>query len=349
MKQQQRLQQQQQQARRQAELLQQRQQAQSAAEAAAAAWASAPAGVPVKSGHKGMRHIPVHTAHAPQAAPAQPQQQQQQQPKAAPAPSKPRRPATQLSKSDAAVIIQSWWRMRRLARQQPALHALMEAAAQLRTVASKFDTYKAEAGSNTAISSSSSSRGSNSQAALEASRPGFISHKQYLELNELAMRVLLQLDCTPCGVPELRAVRKRLAASAMSLLDSIQAAFSATVTASMEVPDSLVQDVLEHSGQPPAATAVTPEAYTEEPQQQQEQQQEACESDANAPCQQLDRLESVEACQEPAAAAPAAAPPVAAQAPASSRVDAIAADADACVRVVLRVAGQCCDAATQTD
>jgi hypothetical protein len=116
--------------------------------------------------------------------------------------------------------------MRRLARQRPALQALAAAAAQLRSTSSLFQAYKQD----------SSAAGSMQQ----AQQRQHISHKQYLELNELAMRVLLALDATSCGVAELRAVRKRLTASAISLLDSIQAAYSAAVNASMELSDDLV-------------------------------------------------------------------------------------------------------------
>lgn len=201
------------------------------------------------------------------------------------------RASRQLGQAEAATLIQAWWRMRRLARQQPALHALMEQQAQLRVVASKFAAYKAGA--------------------------GLISHQQYLELNELAMRVLLQLDCTPCGVPELRAVRKRLAASAVSLLDAIQAAFSATVTASMEVPDSVVEEALQGplaggsraEAAPPAGSSHDDQGVAE-----------AGSADGAA----------VLECDDAA--------------PVSER----GADVPL-VRVVLRCGGQSCDAGTQTD
>jgi hypothetical protein len=200
------------------------------------------------------------------------------------------RPSRQLSQAEAATLIQSWWRMRRLARQQPALHALMELQAQLRLVAAKFDAYKAET--------------------------GCIRHKQYLELNELAMRVLLQLDCTPCGVPELRAVRKRLAASAVSLLDSIQAAFSATVTASMEVPDSVVEEAMQGN------TAGSSRA------------------EAAAPASS-----SSHDGQEVAEAGPAFVPECD-----GGAADVCGPEADVpLVRVVLRCGGQSCEAGTQTD
>jgi hypothetical protein len=46
-----------------------------------------------------------------------------------------------------------------------------------------------------------------------------------LECQELATRVLLDLDATPCGAAaELRVVRKRLVARANALLDAVQAA-----------------------------------------------------------------------------------------------------------------------------
>lgn len=155
-----------------------------------------------------------------------PQQQQQQQTMT--------RPATKLSRSEAATIIQSWWRMKRLARQQPAIRVLAAAAAQLQSTRAKFEQYKAD--SSVAAVSSSSFRPSTAH----------LSHKQYLELNELAMRMLLQLDATPCGVPELRAVRKRLTAAAISLLDEIQGAYSAAVHCSMEVTDDVVREAVQN-------------------------------------------------------------------------------------------------------
>jgi hypothetical protein len=91
---------------------------------------------------------------------------------------------------------------------------------------------------------------------------GILSHKQYLELNELVMRVLLDLDATVCGVTELRQVRKRLTAEAIKLLDDVQAAYSSAVrTASVELGDEVVADVLK-------------EASFRKVQQQQQQQQE---------------------------------------------------------------------------
>jgi len=300
---------------------------------AAHANAAAAARVPCTK-QQGLRHIPVkgpgHTGSSPAAPKQQQQQQQQQQTRAAAQPTRPRR---QLSSSEAATTIQSWWRMSRLARQQPALHALTAASAALREVAAKFDAYKAPE------AHSSQPR----PAALQAPAAGCISHEQYLELNELAMRVLLELDCTPCGVPELRAVRKRLAATAVALLDGIQAAFSATVTASMELPDSLVDEALQQVGGGRTASATTAQQQAPAAEQQQQQQQQ----DGVDP--------------EAAVAAPSDAE---AEAEAEAASWASAADEDSCaarqpvqndegpeaaVRVVLKLAGQCCDAATQTD
>jgi hypothetical protein len=161
-----------------------------------------------------------------------------------------RRPARQLTRAEAATVIQSWWRMRRLARQRPALQALAAAAAQLRSTSSLFQTYKQD----------SSAAGSMPQ----AQQRQHISHKQYLELNELAMRVLLALDATSCGVAELRAVRKRLTASAINLLDHIQAAYSAAVNASMELSDDLVTAAVQSMTKAAAA------AVDDEQQQQQQ-------------------------------------------------------------------------------
>jgi hypothetical protein len=226
--------------------------------------------------------------------------------------------------------------MRRLAMQQPALRSLMDAHAQLRQVASNFDAYRA--------GSSSSSSEADSMPRLQGQGVGFITHKQYLELNELAMRVLLQLDCTPCGVPELRAVRKRLAGSAMSLLDRIQAAFSAAVTASMEVPDSVVHEALAHMSRKGCATTTC---------SQQQQQDKAAQLTAGQQQQQQQQVLALQGEQvsAPMAAAAsdlvaAAAPSVAAAAPSAAAEDSSAAPE---VRVVLRLAGQCCEAATQTD
>jgi hypothetical protein len=248
--------------------------------------------------------------------------------------------------------------MRRLARQQPALQALMQASAQLRDVRSKFAAYKADVSSSG--SSSSSSSGVDG---------GFITHKQYLELNELAMRVLLQLDCTPCGVPELRVVRKRLAAAAMGLLDKIQAAFSAAVNASMEVPDSLVEEAVGRTNSKPGHPAPTPNQQQQQepqvdPQQQQEEDvwMEVEEPAAQDDDQQQGEEQPVQQ-QGPAdvdepAASPVSEPVGQSVAGGVADLAAVAADSlqpdssdrvDVPVRVVLRFAGQCCDAGTQTD
>jgi hypothetical protein len=182
----------------------------------------AAAAAPATSG-AAPRHIPVRAAAT---APAAAHTQRQQVPvvaaaaapaAAAPVPAAaPARPLRrQLSEAEAATIIQSCWRGHRLAQQHAALTALGAASRQLRELAGKL-----------------------------ASAGGVLSHKQYLELNELAMRVLLQLDATPCGpAEELRAVRKRLAKEAVALLDRAQQAFNATVTASIE-PGSVVQQAL---------------------------------------------------------------------------------------------------------
>jgi hypothetical protein len=207
----------------------------------------------------------------------------------------------------------------------------MDAHAQLRQVASKFEAYRA--GSS---SSSSSSSEASSVPRLQAQGVGFITHKQYLELNELAMRVLLQLDCTPCGVPELRAVRKRLAGSAMCLLDSLQAAFSAAVTASMEVPDSVVQEALGNMSSKAGAAAACS--------QQQQQQHKVAQLTAGQ--QQQQQLADLQGQQVSAPGASPACDPAAAAPPSAAGEGPSAAPA---VRVVLRVAGQCCEAATQTD
>jgi hypothetical protein len=187
--------------------------------------------------------------------------------------------------------------MRRLARQQPALQALMQASAQLQEVGSRFEAYQSEAGSS------------------------LITHKQYLELNELAMSVLLQLDCTPCGVPELRAVRKRLAACAMRLLDTIQASFSAGVTASMEVPDRLVQEHLQPSAAASDAAGVLAAPLL---QQQQQEPSEVTDEEVPAVQQPGDSEEAVTG------------------GPQQQWQQQL-------VHVVLRVGGQTCDASTQTD
>jgi hypothetical protein len=153
------------------------------------------------------RHIPVRAACSVDAPP---------RPAATskPVPVARAAPARELSPGEAATVIQSWWRMHRLAQQHAALQALMTASSQLREVASRFEDAR--------------------RATPHGHTAPILTHQQYLELNELAMRVLLQLDCTPCGVPELRAVRKRLAASAIALLDRVQQAFSAGVSASMD-------------------------------------------------------------------------------------------------------------------
>ena len=305
------------------------------------------------------RHISISGSPA-SPAPAPKQHQEEVHRAAAAAAAAPTRPSRQLRKGEAATIIQSRWRMRRLARQQPALQALMQASAQLREVASKFAACKADVSS----SSSSSSSGVDG---------GFITHKQYLELNELAMRVLLQLDCTPCGVPELRAVRKRLAATAMGLLDKIQAAFSAAVNASMEVPDSLVEEAVGRTNSKPGHPAATPNQQQQQepqldPQQQQQQQQEEDvwmeveEPTAQDEEQQQGEDQPVQQ-QGPAdvdepAAMPESEPVDQPAADGAAELAAAAADSlqpgssdrvDVPVRVVLRVAGQSCDAGTQTD
>jgi hypothetical protein len=135
--------------------------------------------------------------------------------------------------------------MRRLARQRPALQALAAAAAQLRSTSSLFQAYKQD----------SSAAGSMQQ----AQQRQHISHKQYLELNELAMRVLLALDATSCGVAELRAVRKRLTAAAINLLDDIQASYSAAVNASMELSDDVVLAAVQNMAKSAAGAAVVDE------------------------------------------------------------------------------------------
>jgi hypothetical protein len=137
-------------------------------------------------------------AAAPVAAAKKQQQQQQQQAAAAAAPRKP------LSRAAAATRIQAFWRMYRLARYHKMLKMLAGISAATHQLSAKF------------------------AAAKEASQ-GVLTHKQYLELSELAMRLLLQLDATSCGAPELRQVRKRLTTAAIQLLDSIQAAYSSAV------------------------------------------------------------------------------------------------------------------------
>jgi hypothetical protein len=131
--------------------------------------------------------------------------------------------------------------MRRLAGQRRALQALAAAAAQLRSTSSLFQAYKHD-------SSAAGSR-------QPAQQRQHINHKQYLELNELAMRVLLALDATSCGLPELRAVRKRLTATAINLLDDIQASYSAAVNASMELSDDLVRSAMQGISKSAAAAA----------------------------------------------------------------------------------------------
>jgi hypothetical protein len=86
-----------------------------------------------------------------------------------------------------------------------------------------------------------------------------LSHVQYLELQELATRVLLELDATTCGgAVELRTLRKRLVRSAIAQLDAIQAAYSRAVNISMqrddEPPRSRVQPVQSLPPQPATFT-----------------------------------------------------------------------------------------------
>ncbi|WIA29288.1 hypothetical protein OEZ86_011793 [Tetradesmus obliquus] len=168
-------------------------------------------------------------APAQAAAAPQPQPQPQPQPRQV-----PRRPVRALTRAAAATVIQSWWRMRRLARQRPALQALAAASAQLRSASSLFQRYKQD--------------GAAAGSSQHAQQRQHISHKQYLELNELAMHVLLALDATSCGVADLRAVRKRLTAAAINLLDDIQASYSAAVNASMELSDDVVLAAVQSMG-----------------------------------------------------------------------------------------------------
>jgi hypothetical protein len=180
-----------------------------------------------------------------------------------------------MSRSEAATIIQSMWRMKRLARQRPALDALAVAGSQLRAASLKFKSYKEPVA---ALSLSSTSTSSSSGSDSSSSPRYLITHKQYLELNELAMRVLLQLDATVCGVAELRTVRKRLTASAIKLLDEIQAAYSAAVTASMDVSNGAEQSIEAAAASKATAqgqqSAVASRCAEKQYQEQQEEQQE---------------------------------------------------------------------------
>jgi hypothetical protein len=137
---------------------------------------------------------------------------------------------------------------------------LAAAAAQLRSTSSLFQSYKDD-------SSAAGCR-------QHAQQRQHISHKQYLELNELAMRVLLALDATSCGVAELRAVRKRLTASAINLLDDIQASYSAAVNASMELSDDVVLAAVQQLAKPAVAAAAA--AADQQQQQQQQHQSQQC-------------------------------------------------------------------------
>ena len=156
----------------------------------------------------------------------------------APKVGKPRPSRPQPSPTEAATTIQTTWRMQRLHRHKEALKDLIRISRNIQDLQNRFSSYKADS-------------------------QGILSHKQYLELNEYTMRVLLDLDATVCGVTELRQIRKRLTAEAIKLLDDLQAAYSSAVrSASVELGDEVVADVLREASFRKAAA------------QQQQQQQE---------------------------------------------------------------------------
>jgi len=116
--------------------------------------------------------------------------------------------ASGMTRSQAARVIQKWWRghiVRAGSSTTGAspIRALSTLNANLRAACAKFYEY------------------------LAASE-GNISHKQYLEINELAMRCVLGVDGVSVRAPELRAARKRLTARALSLQDQVQAAYAAS-------------------------------------------------------------------------------------------------------------------------
>lgn len=105
-----------------------------------------------------------------------------------------------LTRSQAARIVQKWWRGWRVwGLQREAIKTLRTAAAML---------WKASA-------------------LLEDSLAGqsTLTQKQYMEVSDLAVKVVMQLDGLVCSSPELRAVKKRLTNSALALEDKAQSTY----------------------------------------------------------------------------------------------------------------------------
>jgi hypothetical protein len=126
------------------------------------------------------------------------------------------------TRTEAATTIQAAWRGWRLARHRRIVRSLAAAARALAEARQQFQAATAENALGAAAPGS--------QAAAAAA----LSHQQYLKCQELATRPLLDLDAVSCsGVPELRALRKRLVTEAIGLLDEITGAYKAAVTASV--------------------------------------------------------------------------------------------------------------------
>eukprot|EP00877_Chromochloris_zofingiensis_P003099 jgi/Chrzof1/12790/Cz07g07200.t1 len=106
---------------------------------------------------------------------------------------------------------------------------LAKAEAKLREAQTKFQQYLQD-----------------TQAAATAGDPkaraaaGGLTHKQVLELNEMAMRVLLTLDEVNVKTPEQRQKRKDLIKQALKLLDEIQGHYKESVSRSMQLDDDVV-------------------------------------------------------------------------------------------------------------
>ncbi|KXZ51596.1 hypothetical protein GPECTOR_12g560 [Gonium pectorale] len=105
-----------------------------------------------------------------------------------------------MTRSKAARTVQRWFRGWRLARHRPALRALAAASSQLRDAFARFYAYMGATGAD-------------------------ITDRQQLEINELAMRIILRLDSMEGMPPEFRALRKHLTARALRLQDEVAAAY----------------------------------------------------------------------------------------------------------------------------